>query len=941
MYKNIFIVCIVLCLSSTLWSQLNDCYGDERVVSTDWTKFNPSSNGQYPNEWDWTGVSTGYRYEINLNGSTYSIVPPFYPRNFNPGTLGYDTDPFGNVDKFTFAFIDNMSPADLDYYPSDGWELLYKDFGQPGSEREFAYFVLYNKYSGIVRPFIYILTSEVSSFNRVVIKMKFKDLTDARTALMSHANPVMKSIKNFNPENYYAVPDFYEIGNQGFWLYADFPVTFDPCTCNSESDLLFEVGIINQASITLKGTINGQVEPLATSTSTSKGSFMDGVNTVTSAFSKINQGFTEALSLTSAFQDLRDQSSDNANSAGEEAINEAEAESDAETGTNVLALGKLLLKAAGSTKIAGALGVMVNLFTGNWTSAKTGTPTKMDVDLGVDLSGELEFDYGPYTFYARVPGSVLTDATSSAPIYDNTLGVFSILETPMLDMMEYKRINNFLEIGKEKLAGYGSFSELQLSGPLKYAINPAARVKPVKILANIQFRFNYESPSTWFPMESSAYNSFHLKEGHHDTSYTARKRFHPFHPRGPVLLPPSTEPINHSTYGSLNGGNYIDYFTDYAVPIAAGNMLMYQAYTDMVKRYGNGIEIAVWPNNKSDLDSSVVFQTPVMPIDELHNYSFYLWDSPAGLKENVSMVVKTYAFFVPEDDPTRDPLLQISTYETSLKELNLGQSLYYVGYDQDLAIDYTTPPSSTWESSTRSQVAYWSDRNNGSPISDLLMPISSEIIIDDNFERSGYLNAGGPYILDPLFAPNPSGSGVIFYESGALYAGDVNIVTDIILQPGVEITIYGNNINVSPEVNLPPGVRLVATGRNTEANQASQSVIDEMCSSSEYRVSSGLQRQAAPESATEQDEVLVDIKAGLFPNPAKGSTTLRYELQEENAQVRISIVDVLGQERILLDAQQAAGVQELNINLRDYPAGLYYCRLMVNGAQQALPLRVQ
>lgn len=83
-YKTIAIYSLLLSCYP-LWGQANDCYEEERVITTDWTQYNPSSNGLYPNDWDWTGVSTGYRYEMNMGSNiggalvpqTYSIVPPF------------------------------------------------------------------------------------------------------------------------------------------------------------------------------------------------------------------------------------------------------------------------------------------------------------------------------------------------------------------------------------------------------------------------------------------------------------------------------------------------------------------------------------------------------------------------------------------------------------------------------------------------------------------------------------------------------------------------------------------------------------------------------------------------------------------------------------------------------------------------------------------------
>lgn len=153
---------------------------------------------------------------------------------------------------------------------------------------------------------------------------------------------------------------------------------------------------------------------------------------------------------------------------------------------------------------------------------------------------------------------------------------------------------------------------------------------------------------------------------------------------------------------------------------------------------------------------------------------------------------------------------------------------------------------------------------------------------------------------------------------------------------GVETSLYStaehtggtHSYEAGSQIDLQPGFLVEATATNSFSAQ----IADYSCSTPLVHNHARLQRPQEVEGSV--------LSARLFPNPASHQSTLRYALQDE-ARVSIRMVDVLGRERFLMDARQAAGAQELNINLLDYPPGLYYCHLLINGKQQTLPLRVQ
>lgn len=59
------------------------------------------------------------------------------------------------------------------YEPNNGWTLIQRDFGEPGRFINHPYFILYNRYTGILRIFVAI-SETVAGYNKAVIKLRFR-----------------------------------------------------------------------------------------------------------------------------------------------------------------------------------------------------------------------------------------------------------------------------------------------------------------------------------------------------------------------------------------------------------------------------------------------------------------------------------------------------------------------------------------------------------------------------------------------------------------------------------------------------------------------------------------------------------------------------------------------------------------------------------------------
>lgn len=170
-----------------------------------------------PTTWDWRGSGD---YTFYLNGSLYNPVGGVVKRK----SPWFDVNTNENVAAFR-----DQNPKD--YEPSGGWVLLQRDFGTPGRFINHPYFVLYNKYTGILRIFVAI-SETVADYNEAVISLKYADDT-RRTAVLGfysdedYIYPTKtfdNSVGEISVGNTYA----YDLP---YWLHADFVMNYDPCTC--------------------------------------------------------------------------------------------------------------------------------------------------------------------------------------------------------------------------------------------------------------------------------------------------------------------------------------------------------------------------------------------------------------------------------------------------------------------------------------------------------------------------------------------------------------------------------------------------------------------------------------------------------------------------------------------------------------------------------------
>lgn len=228
------------------------CWNNINTQTTDWTKTNTTSN-----TWDWTQTQFNDFY-ITGQSNPVTLISPFW------ATGGGST--FHNMSLFDFQ--KSTLAVKKDFHPNDGWELLIKSFGTSGAANNAVsnpYFCLYNRFTGRVRAFLLVpdKTGDLTKTG-AVLKVNFPS-NKRKTALFQHMEPIGKVVGKFNPNLDIDVVNEY-INEDYYWLFTEFTVAYDPCTCHDlgdpkESVIVFTYYLIEESKIDgkIEGTLSEKI----------------------------------------------------------------------------------------------------------------------------------------------------------------------------------------------------------------------------------------------------------------------------------------------------------------------------------------------------------------------------------------------------------------------------------------------------------------------------------------------------------------------------------------------------------------------------------------------------------------------------------------------------------------------------------------------------------
>lgn len=470
-----------------------DYESDANIIRTNPDNYYNPSDPQALKMWDWRGNTT---YSIYLKTSSTTAVSlnlksPFWADN-------------------TFNAQDNVDylrvSTNKDYQPIDGWELIYKNFGQCCNDINEAVsdpsFALYNKYNSTLRIFVYV-ASNTEAYNSAVINLTFDYPTNNIHSYnlsenVSKITALDKKIKQITASKVNRFNNGF-----GYWLHADFPMAYDPCACNHLSIMSLRPMLVATGNLEIE--IVGKAKQEVIKTAVSSPSPLD----LSAILSIISGGYSAGNAKYKTWNDFRTNTENTIQTQNDD-------------------IKSSLQSSFGSfpewTKMIPEIGRYIGMFEyftgGGQKDVKAISPTNFDISLKSTSTSNLTFTdpYGATKFYT--PGSNYSNNTANfAPVYDEPMGIFNLLETPKLEfygIVPYPQI--FYGVSAclnqvQKNARGEEIDHMNQSFPmirhykvknnLKYVINPRANVEVISIEAQIVFRPNMKI----YPSKNGTKNS--------------------------------------------------------------------------------------------------------------------------------------------------------------------------------------------------------------------------------------------------------------------------------------------------------------------------------------------------------------------------------------------------------------------------------------------------
>lgn len=357
-----------------------------------------------------------------------------------------------------------------DYTQAKGWVLLRRDFGC-SHVTAYPYFVLYNKYTGMIRVFVY---QPVEQTHYTGIAVQIEPVKNPRPATTATADNVM------------AAPDKYltttasdtigkglvaagESGGSGGWTLAQFNPGFDPNIQNAVytgAGLKFTVFGVTSFDMTanIRGVsvsstdpkvYNYNYAPKIPPTNSGGGSF---------SFKATGEKFTNFGSNVSSLRDAIKKAAEGiaagtkdttsktpAGKAHLDAIQTVIKALDDKTFLSVLGDVASVLSIGGAVlKLAGAV---QGLFGG---SSSTPASAPVYTSYNFVLNGTMTAQDIAETFILHIPGTVQPD-NSNAPYYQCALGIFNLTNTPQVDVVHYFRPSDVVPIPQLPKPSYVSY----------------------------------------------------------------------------------------------------------------------------------------------------------------------------------------------------------------------------------------------------------------------------------------------------------------------------------------------------------------------------------------------------------------------------------------------------------------------------------------------------
>ncbi len=352
--------------------------------------------------------------------------------------------------------LNTGSNSTRDMYPSDGWVLIFRDFGTSIENQNLPHFILYNKYKGVLRLFF---IDFVMSTSKTLYSVKLShQFDDAITSANISSNSIDKGYLDFYDTDYSQIAICR--ASPGEWAYVDFDLsTYDP-NLPDYLGFAFEINTVLQGNINLFANKLDEIDEKSPTT-------FDAIN---STIKKTQDGIAlgkKYFSTPKGFLDDMKKHADSNKGAWFEAP---------------LRLISNSTIAQSIPVIGGIAGIITGFIGSDKGSNSSFTPFK--------ITGDIKFESSRADILLWVPGSKRDETEGRGiPLYDRPLGIIGIYR-PLIGTLTW---------------GCGGKQVFEFD----YTINPDASIK----ITEIEFGHKTDDGLMTYYSEKDFFKTFIWDEG--------------------------------------------------------------------------------------------------------------------------------------------------------------------------------------------------------------------------------------------------------------------------------------------------------------------------------------------------------------------------------------------------------------------------------------------
>lgn len=329
-----------------------------------------------------------------------------------------------------FVFGNPTNNSDKDYRPELGWTLYLKDFGTPDRPAQTPFFALYNKYSGVLRFFVYnyrVRNQGEASKTYYIAELGFNTPSNSNSSLSFFASEDEFLKSKTNPNTKQIVVTKKDVSDT--WLNFDFEMIHDA----KYSEVLLNVYGANQTDLAL-GTDFSTLT--ARSSVGASGTSLSGFGTA------MEKGFEYTGSSQSLFDAI---------DKLDKTINGDKSAKSLVSTTEVIKPTSIIGTVAGAIGVVkGAIGVVKSFFGGK-KKISTITHTSIQYSGIVKTSGTANISNNLYSIQFHQDPKAPLAASRYVPLYQGILGVMTAPAVAVLTI-ERNEYNNCTYTGRYNLA---------------------------------------------------------------------------------------------------------------------------------------------------------------------------------------------------------------------------------------------------------------------------------------------------------------------------------------------------------------------------------------------------------------------------------------------------------------------------------------------------------